>query len=110
MEILDYIKEGFIYLVPFLYVLGFLIKKSNIDDIKIPFILLFISIIFSIGIGFKDIYIAPTFADKVVIIFNTVIQGVLVAGTTVLGNQLWKQNQKRIQSKRNSINNKSKPN
>lgn len=106
MELMDFIKEGFVYLVPFLYVMGFIIKKSNIDDTKILFILLLISIVFAFGIGFKEIYTAPSFADRIVVIFNTIIQGVLAVGASVLGNQLWKQNQKRVQSKKNNLSNK----
>lgn len=79
MEILNYIIENRLVLIPVLYILGEFIKRTEfIKDKSIPIILLLIGIIFSILMG----------GDTVI---NNIIQGILVAGVTVLGNQLIKQ-------------------
>lgn len=79
MEIMKYIfEEGFI-MVPTLYVLGMFMKDSKqLPDWMIPFVLLFISLILTpllIG-GFTA---------------ANIIQGILVTGAAVLGDQLAKQ-------------------
>ena len=78
MDILQYINENYIIIVAVLYVLGaFLKNSSKVPDWTIPWILLIISIGFSIWLG--------GFSAEVV------IQGVLVAGAAVLANQVFKQ-------------------
>lgn len=80
MEILNYIIENRLVLIPVLYILGEFIKRTEfIKDKSIPIILLLIGIIFSILMG----------GDTVI---NNIIQGILVAGVTVLNNQIIKQN------------------
>ncbi len=79
MEILNYILENRLVLVPVLYIIGEFIKRTEyIKDKFIPIIILTIGIIFSVLMG----------GDTVI---NNVNQGILVAGVTVLGNQLMKQ-------------------
>lgn len=79
MEILNYIIENRLVLIPVLYILGEFIKRTEyVKDKLIPSILLFIGIIFSVLMG----------GDTVI---NNIIQGILVAGATVLGNQIIKQ-------------------
>lgn len=79
MEILNYILENRLVLVPVLYIIGEFIKRTEyIKDKKIPIILMLIGIIFSILMS----------GDTII---NNVIQGILVAGATVLGNQMIKQ-------------------
>lgn len=77
-NILNYIVENALILIPVLYVLGSILKgTSKIDDKYIPIILLPIGIAFSIAIMGVNV--------------NAVIQGILVTGVTVYGNQLIKQ-------------------
>jgi hypothetical protein len=78
MDILKYINENYLILVAALYVLGVFIKNSpKVPDWTIPWILLIISIGFSVWMG--------GFSAAVV------VQGMLVAGAAVLTNQLFKQ-------------------
>lgn len=79
MDILNYILENRLVLVPVLYIIGEFIKRTEyIKDKFIPIIILIIGILFSVLMG----------GDTVI---NNVNQGILVAGATVLGNQLMKQ-------------------
>lgn len=79
MEILNYIIENRLVLIPVLYILGEFIKRTEyVKDKLIPSVLLFIGVIFSVLMG----------GDTVI---NNIIQGILVAGATVLGNQMIKQ-------------------
>lgn len=78
MDILKYINENYLILIAVLYVLGVFFKNtSKIPDWIIPWLLLFVSIVFSIWIGGFTA--------------NVIIQGILVAGAAVLTNQLYKQ-------------------
>ena len=78
--ILNYIVEDGLILIPVLYVIGYIIKNTNILSNRwIPLVLLVIGIIFSIFL----------LNDPIV---DRVIQGVLIAGVTVFINQVKKQN------------------
>lgn len=85
MEITEAIK-GFVVdqaliLIPALYILGAIIKRiAVIPDKWIPLILL------PVGIGLCLWIMEPS--------ASAVIQGILVTGTAVYGNQVWKQLQK----------------
>lgn len=82
MEIISYIIENRLVLVPVLYIVGEFIKRTEfIKDKFIPLILLFVGIVISLAMG----------GDTAI---NSIIQGILVAGATVLGNQIVKQVQK----------------
>lgn len=78
MDIVNYITGKALYLVPVLYVIGSFLKNTpKIPDWLIPWILTGLGVVgglFTIGLN-----------------FDGVIQGVLAAGATVLGNQLYKQ-------------------
>jgi hypothetical protein len=78
MDILKYISEQSLILIPVVYIIGVFLKTNKrIPDWIIPWVLLVINIGFSIGLlGFT---------------VQAVIQGVLVVGLAVLGNQLFKQ-------------------
>ena len=79
IEFTNYIVETRLILIPVLYIVGFIIKNSElIKDKFIPIALLGISIIISILMG----------GDTII---NNTIQGILVAGATVLGDQVAKQ-------------------
>ena len=78
--IFNYIVEDGLILIPVLYVIGYIIKHTNILSSRwIPLVLLVISIIFSIFL----------LNDPIV---DRVIQGVLIAGVTVFIDQVKKQN------------------
>ena len=81
MEFMNYIAENALILIPVLYILGSFLKNlENIKDKYIPLVLLTIGIGFSVAIiGFS---------------VDAIIQGILVTGVTVLGNQLIKQSKK----------------
>ena len=86
MEILSYIKENALILIPVLLIIGQVIKNiEKIPDRWIPVILLPFGIIGAVLLGS---------CGSTVEIVNSVIQGVLVTGTAVYGNQLVKQLQK----------------
>ena len=74
----EYLIEDALVIIPTLMILGKIIKDTpNIQDWLIPYILLVIGVVFAVGmIGFS---------------FDSVIQGILVSGSAVLGNQLYKQ-------------------
>ena len=75
---LEYISENAILLIPVLNIIGMIIKNTEkIPDEYIPFILLFFGIVGAVAI----MGISP----------EGVIQGVLITGTAVYGNQVFKQ-------------------
>lgn len=79
MEFLNYIMESKLILIPALYIIGYIIKNTAlISNRFIPVILLFIGVILSVFMG----------GDTVV---NNIVQGILVAGATVMANQMVKQ-------------------
>lgn len=81
MDILKFIIEQALILIPVLYVIGYIIKNTEkIKDKYIPIILVVLGVVFSnllLGWG-----------------IDATIQGILVAGATVLGNQIIKQTNK----------------
>ena len=78
--IFNYIVEDGLILIPVLYVIGYIIKQTNILSNRwIPLVLLVIGILFSIFL----------LNDPIV---DRVIQGILIAGVTVFINQIKKQN------------------
>lgn len=82
MEIMDYIIQNRLILIPVLYIIGVFIKRTQfIKDKYIPLILLPFGVFFSILMGGETI-------------INDIIQGVLVTGVTVMGDQMIKQMQK----------------
>ena len=81
MDFMNYIIENALILIPVLYILGSFLKGlENIKDKYIPLVLLAKGVGFSVAIiGFN---------------VDAIIQGILVTGVTVLGNQLIKQSKK----------------
>lgn len=75
---MEYILENVLYLVPALIVVGKIIKEINgVPNWLIPFALLVLSVVATnliLGWGIE-----------------ATVQGVLVAGAAVFGNQAWKQ-------------------
>ncbi|NLX79511.1 MAG: holin [Clostridiales bacterium] len=82
MDILQYLTEKSLVLIPALLILGQIIKGIEwIPDKFIPLILLPFGILGSVGLN--------TFCA------DTVIQGILVTGAAVFGNQIVKQLKKK---------------
>ena len=79
MEFLyDYIIEQALIVVPVLLVIGQVLKNiPKIQDWLIPYILLLLGVLFTIGIMGINI--------------QAIVQGVLVSGAAVFANQLYKQ-------------------
>ena len=75
---MNYIVDNCLILIPVLYIIGMILKNLEfIKDKYIPLILLPIGIALAIAIKGVDV--------------NSVIQGILVTGVTVYGNQIFKQ-------------------
>lgn len=75
---IEYIVENALVLVPVLNIIGMIIKNTEkIPDKYIPLILLFFGIVRTVAI----LGLSP----------DSVVQGVLVTGTAVYGNQVVKQ-------------------
>ena len=75
---MNYIVDNCLILIPVLYIIGMILKNlERIEDKYIPLILLPIGIALAIAIKGIDV--------------NSVIQGILVTGVTVYGNQIFKQ-------------------
>ena len=78
INLMDYIVEQALILIPVLYVLGVMLKRTNkIEDWTIPWILLIVGVIGAISL----IGLNP----------NAIIQGILATGAAVYTNQLIKQ-------------------
>ena len=78
MDFLKFITESALILIPVLYIVGAILKGTElIKDKYIPIILMPIGIAFSIAVIGVNI--------------QAVIQGILVTGATVYSNQLIKQ-------------------
>ncbi|MDU5987565.1 MAG: phage holin family protein [Peptostreptococcus anaerobius] len=74
-NLLNYINEGLVVMIPVLYILGVFLKKSRVRDELIPWFLLVIFIVLC-GIIARNV-------------IQGIIQGVLVTGVCVLGSQLY---------------------
>ena len=75
---IEYISENALLMIPVLNIIGIIIKNTEkIHDKYIPIILLFFGILGAVAI----MGISP----------ESVIQGVLITGTAVYGNQVFKQ-------------------
>ena len=78
INIMDYIVEQALILIPVLYILGIMLKQTNkIKDWTIPWILLIVGIVGAIALMGLNA--------------NAVIQGILATGMAVYANQLIKQ-------------------
>lgn len=78
MQLSDFLLEQGLVIIPVLNIIGKIIKSIKfIDDKFIPLILLVIGVLAAMGLmGFS---------------VSSAVQGVLLAGTAVFGNQLFKQ-------------------
>lgn len=90
MNFEEYVKPELLILIPVLYLVGLAIKKSNIADKFIPFLLGVVGVFLS-GLylfATEDINGSQAVATA---IFTAITQGVLVAGASVYANELIKQ-------------------
>lgn len=91
MNLMDYLNQNYLMLVPALWVLGFAIKQTPfVPDWLIIWVVLIVSIIFgTIAFGFS---------------YEGLINGIIAAGVAVLGHQMLKQtligNESRKKNKR----------
>jgi len=76
MDFLIYITDNRLILIPVLYIIGYIIKKTYLIKNKyIPLILLAVGISLSVAMGGNTIV-------------DNIIQGILVTGATVLSDQI----------------------
>lgn len=101
MEINNYIEPELFILVPVLYVLGIMIKKSSVQDKFIPLILGIMGIL--LATVYKLTAYLPTDISGVFgIIYSGVTQGLLCAAASVYTNNIVKQMKKKEDTKGNS--------
>lgn len=93
MEITSYIEPELFIIVPVLYVLGALIKKSSVNDKYIPIILGVMGIL--LATAYKLAANIPCdFSDVLKVIFAGVTQGLLCAAGSVYADNIVKQMKK----------------
>ena len=90
MEFQEFIQAELLVLIPVIYVIGIMLKKSALKDKYIPALLGIISVILSTiyVISISDL---SSFKDVLTAIFTAITQGVLIAGASVYCNQIIKQ-------------------
>ena len=77
-NLLSFIDENLYVLVPAIFIIGMALKKTEkIKDNYIPLIL--------IGVGVILVFLIQGVSGR------GVVDGIMCAGTAVLGNQVWKQ-------------------
>lgn len=80
----SYVKSELLILTPVLYIIARMMDTSQIDNRKIPWYLLLISIILSTLYTFANVDIS-TIPLCMMALFTSLVQGVLIAGTTIFG-------------------------
>lgn len=91
---MEFIRPELLILIPILYGIGIILKKSRLSDTLIPLILGVISIAISIIwiVVTSDIFIIR---DVIYAMIVSTIQGILSAGSSVYLNQLYVQSKKK---------------
>lgn len=89
MTYIEYIKPELLILIPVLYLIGMMIKSLRVKACIIPLTLGIVGI----ALACLWVFVSPV-ENIALALFTGVVQGVLCAGATVYGNQLWKQSQK----------------
>lgn len=91
MDFTQYIKPELLVLIPVLYLIGLGLKKSQYPDKWIPVTLgavgIFLSLIWVLGRTLP----ASGAPDILTAAFTAIVQGALLAGASVYGNQVAKQ-------------------
>ena len=89
MKFQEYVKPELLVLIPVLYIIGMMLKKTvRFDDRCIP------AALGGCGIILSLLWVFGTEGCSAVGIFSAVTQGILVAGCAVYFNQLYKQSNK----------------
>lgn len=94
MDWQEFIKPELLILIPVLNVLGLIFKTSSIKNKYIPLILGIISVAITLIWSFSTCGINEGITDILKIIFISITQGTLIAGTAVYAHQLYTQNKK----------------
>ncbi|MBR2901175.1 MAG: phage holin family protein [Clostridia bacterium] len=98
MDINNYIEPELFIIVPVLYVLGIMIKKSNIQDRFIPLILGIMGIL--LVTAYKLTAYLPTDISGIIgVIYSGITQGLLCAAASVYTNNIIKQLKKKDDTK-----------
>ncbi len=96
MDFQEYIKGELLVLIPVLYVVGIILKKSQAPDKYIPLILGLSGIVLSCIWVLTTVSLSS--AQEIAgAVFTAITQGILVAGATVYSNQLYIQLKKKEQ-------------
>lgn len=93
MDIKEYIKPELLVLIPVIYIIGLILKKSKCADKWIPVVLGVVAIVLSTMWVFSTSDIIG-FMDVVHLLFVSFTQGILVTGASVYFNQLYIQAKK----------------
>lgn len=92
-QLQEFIKPELVVLVPVLYIIGLAIVKSELQNKHIPFILMGVGIILS-GLWVGSTCPIGNAQEIALAIFTAIVQGILVAGASVLINETIKQAKK----------------
>lgn len=90
MNYQEYIQSELLILVPVLYCIGIGLKKSRIQNKRIPILLGGIAVMLSAVWVLATCDIA-TYKELAAAVFMAVTQGILAAGASVYANQLYQQ-------------------
>ncbi|WP_338631536.1 phage holin family protein [Clostridium baratii] len=97
-NIINFIPENMLIVVIGLWIIGYCLKKTpKVEDWCIPWVLILIGMIFSIGLNIIDNDITSN------LLVTATLQGICCAGVAVLGNQLKKQTEKEMESEKRNI-------
>ena len=89
----EFIKPELLIMIPVLYLIGMALKKSQVADKHIPWILGIASVILSL-LFVVSTSVINSWQETLMIIFTGTTQGILCAGASVYINQLVKQSGK----------------
>lgn len=82
MDLMKFVTENNLVIIPVLWIIGTFLKRSSIKDKYIIWVLLGVGVVLTVALSIG----LP--------LTEAVMQGVLVTGAAVLGHQLLKQSQK----------------
>ena len=93
MDYKEYVSPELYVLIPVMYIIGVILKKSKIKDKRIPVILGLISTALCCVWTFGNASVF-SFSEVMKYLFTSVTQGILIAGAGVYVNQLYVQSKK----------------
>ncbi len=93
MDIQHYVKPELLVLIPVIYIIGIILKRSKVKDKHIPLILGFTCVCMATIWVLANSHIT-CFTECMAAIFCAITQGVLIAGADVYTNQVFKQSKK----------------